>query len=291
MRYRGIDRCYTCPFRTEMEKDNKPAVWEKDVPVSAGRKRGKNWMSSLSRRYLCITFAIMLICWGICFLCGRSNLLLNENYWLYLPYLLGGLSPTIASFIVLKRSGRVKTLKEWIRNIFDFRHSLWSYAIVLLMAVLYMLPQCLISGYEKGAPLPAILFIIPMMVIGGGLAEAGWRYLLQPELEEKYSFTIATVIIGLIWWLWHMPLFYIPGVAQYGMNYLAFGISVMGMSFALACIRKSTGSVWLCVLFHAIANSLSGVYLIHENIMGNTISSVILIAAVYLLLFMKKRIK
>lgn len=246
-------------------------------------------MNRLSRYYLGITFLIMFFCWGLCLICGRQGILLNENYWLYLPYMLGGFSPTIASFIVLKKSGRVKNLKEWSKNIFDFRHSFWHYVLVIVMAVLYILPQCLVSGYEKGAPLPAIFLIIPMMVIGGGLEEAGWRYVLQPELEEKYHFTIATVIIGLIWWLWHLPLFYIPGVGQYGMNYLAFGVSVMGLSFALACIRTITGSVWLCVLFHAVVNSLSGIFLIHENILGNIISSVILIAAVSVLMLMNRK--
>ena len=246
-------------------------------------------MSRLSRHYLCVTFSIMLICWGSCVICSINGIFLQEHYFLYLPYLLGGLSPTIASYIVLKKSGKVKGFKEWSRNVFDFRQPVRSYAVVIFLAVLYMLPQCLVSGYDKGAPLPAIFFMIPMMLIGGGLEEAGWRYILQPELEKGCSFTIATVIVGLIWWLWHLPLFYIQGVAQYEMNYLAFGVSVIGLSFALASIRKCTGSVWLCVLFHATANSLSGIYLIHENIWGNIVSSVILIAFVFILLWLHGR--
>lgn len=43
--------------------------------------------------------------------------------------------------------------------------------------------------------------MIPMMFVGGGLEEAGWRYILQPELEKKYSFTVSTIIVSIIWWL------------------------------------------------------------------------------------------
>lgn len=40
---------------------------------------------------------------------------------------------------------------------------------------------------KNGAPIYAIVFMIPMMLLGGGLEEAGWRYILQPELEKKYN--------------------------------------------------------------------------------------------------------
>lgn len=81
----------------------------------------------------------------------------------------------------------------------------------------------------------------------------------------------------MIWWFWHFPLFYIQGVSQYGQNYLAFGINVLGLSFVLASIRKNTTSVWLCVLFHCIANSLSGIYIINDNILGNIVATIILV--------------
>ena len=126
--------------------------------------------------------------------------------------------------------------------------------------------------------------MVPMMLIGGGLEEAGWRCILQPELEKKTSFTWSTIIVSIIWWIWHMPLFYIEGVSQYGTSYLAFGVGVVGLSFALASIRSVTKSVWLCVLFHCIVNALSGIFVINDNIKGNIVASVLLIIMSYLIL-------
>lgn len=234
-------------------------------------------MSKLNINYLVYTFGMMIICWGTCIVCSINGILLSNNYWLYIPYLLGGLSPTIASFIALKQNKVITGFKEWIKNIFDFKHNLWSYIIVVLFAIIFILPQCLISGYEKGAPFFTIIFMIPMMLFGGGLEEAGWRYILQPELEKKCNFLISTIIVSVIWWLWHLPLFHIQGVAQYGQNFLAFGLNVLGLSFALACIRRNTNSVWLCVLFHCIINSLSGIYIVNNNILGNIVSALIVI--------------
>ncbi len=248
-------------------------------------------MNKLVKDYLTYTFLIMLICWGICVICSLNGILLNDNYLLYLPYLLGGWSPTIASFISLKKNHKVANFKEWLKNVFDFKHNIFSYLMVILFGIFFILPQCLISGYESGAPLLAIVVMIPVMLFGGGLEEAGWRYILGPELEKKYKFVISTLIVSVIWWLWHLPLFYIQGVSQYGQNYFAFGINVLGLSFALASIRKNTNSVWLCVLFHCIANSLSGIYLIYNNIFGNVVTTIILIFSSLVLVKINKKKK
>lgn len=241
-------------------------------------------MSKLSKEYLLYVFSIMSVCWGICMVCSLNNISLNDNYLLYIPYMLGGWSPTIASFISLKKNNKIKNFKDWIGNIFDFKHSMFSYLMVVISGILFILPQCLISGYENGAPLFAIVVMIPVMMFGGGLEEAGWRYILQPELEKRYKFIISTVIVGAIWWLWHLPLFYIQGVFQYGKNYFVFGINVLGLSFVLASIRKNTNSVFLCVLFHCITNSLSGIYIINDNIFGSIVTTIILIFSSFILL-------
>ncbi len=248
-------------------------------------------MSKLSKNYIILTFFIMLICWGTCLLCSLNGITLNDHKWLYVPYAVGGWSPTIASYLSLKRNNKVANIKEWLKNVFDFRHSILSYLMVVMMAMLFVLPPCLIAGYEKGAPLYAILVMIPMMMLGGGLEEAGWRYILQPELEKKFSFTISTVIVSVIWWLWHLPLFYIQGVSQYGQNYFAFGISVLGLSFALASIRKNTGSVWLCVLFHSMINALMGIFVVNHNIWENITATILLMACSYALLEINGRRK
>lgn len=241
-------------------------------------------MSKLCKKYLLYTFSIMLVCWGICLVCSLNNISLNDNYLLYIPYLLGGWSPTIASFYTLKENNKIKNFKEWMRNVFDFKHSIFSYFMVAILGIIFILPQCFISGYENGAPLFAIVVMIPIMLIGGGLEEAGWRYILQPELEKNHRFITSTIIVSIIWWLWHFPLFYIQGVSQYGQNYFSFGINVLGLSFVLASIRKNADSVWLCVLFHCITNSLCGIFIIKDNILGNIVTSIILIFSSLVLL-------
>lgn len=243
-------------------------------------------MNKLCKDFLVYTFSITIICWGLCVICSLNGILLNENYFLYIPYALGGWAPTIASFVAQKKSNKVANFKEWLRNIFDFKHSIFSYFMVIALAILFILPQCFISGYENGVPLYAIFVLIPMMILGGGLEEEGWRRILQSELEKKYNFVISTLIVSVVWWLWHLPLFYIQGVNQYGKSFFVFGINVLGISFALASIKRITNSIWLCVLCHCIVNSLwDSIFILNNNnIWGSIVAAIILIFSSFLLL-------
>ena len=93
------------------------------------------------------------------------------------------------------------------------------------------------------------------MILGGGLEELGWRGVAQPMLERRLSRLASAAIVGVAWALWHLPLFFIHGVSQYGANFELFAADVMGNAFLLAWIYGGTGSILVCVLFHAASNT------------------------------------
>ena len=229
--------------------------------------------------HIIITFAIALICWGLCIILGLNGITKKNHAWINLPYVIGAFSTTIASYIALKKNNEVTGFKDWLKHVFDFKHKVLSYLMVVALAVLHSLLLSLIGGYEKAAPIYMILLALPIMLIGGGLEEAGWRYITFPELDKKLGFHIAAFVTGIIWTIWHLPLFFIPGVNQYGKNFLGFTITVMGLSFALATIRKVTGSIWLCALFHMIANAVpeSIRYDIYNSYIASTITTIVMI--------------
>lgn len=104
-------------------------------------------MSKLNKNYLSSTFLIMLIGWGICLLCSFNGTSLNDNRWV--PYLLVGWSPTIASYLSLGSNNKVSDIKEWLKNIFDFRQNIFSYLMVVIMAIIFILPQQLYFWVRK----------------------------------------------------------------------------------------------------------------------------------------------
>ncbi len=80
----------------------------------------------LVKEFLIITFVIMLIFWGGCALFSQIFNLTINNIFLRIMYIIGGFSPTIASYISLKRNNKVKNLKEWLKKIFDIKHNIWT---------------------------------------------------------------------------------------------------------------------------------------------------------------------
>ena len=95
------------------------------------------------------------------------------------------------------------------------------------------------------------------MVVFGGLEELGWRGLLLPALSKFFRYQIAALIVGVVWGLWHLPLFFMHGAAQYRSDFSVFMLQVIGMGLVLAWIYGRTKSVFICVLFQAFSNALS----------------------------------
>lgn len=205
--------------------------------------------------------------------------MLKNHFWLYIPYILGGWSPTIASYLVLKKGNRVAGIREWLKNIFSVKQSVWFYLLVVFLWAVYFIPQILISGTEKTNPIYWMIPLTPLMLFGGGLEEAGWRYILQPELDQRIGFVPSSLLVAVIWAGWHLPLFFIPGVNQYGTNFGLFAMNLLALTFALGAIRKGSGSVFLCVLFHCLVNAGSGVFVLKQSLGGSALMSVFLIGA------------
>jgi hypothetical protein len=256
--------------------------------------RGEHTMSKTFKDHLIITFPIMLVCWGLCIILGLNGITKSDHIWINLPYALGAFSTTIASYIALKKNGEVKGFKEWLKNVFGFKQSAWSYIAVIVLVALNTLVLCLAGGCENKAPLYMIILMLPIMLVGGGLEEAGWRYITFPELDKKFGFVPAALIMGLIWAFWHLPLFFIPGVNQYGKNFLAFVFGCIGLSFILGAIRKVTGSVWLCVLTHMLINAVpESIRYDFYGVKAQVITMIIMatITTIWVKLYEKKSVK
>ena len=130
-----------------------------------------------------------------------------------------------------------------------------------------------------------LVIILPITLFLGGNEEAGWRMILQPELEKKYNFNIATLITSVIWWLWHLPLFFIKGSSNSNMNYFLFGIMCLTLGYALATIRKKSNGVFPCVLFHCLINALSAIFIFDFSLLSCITTLVITIIVSSLIIF------
>jgi len=125
------------------------------------------------------------------------------------------------------------------------------------------------------------------MIIGATTEEIGWRSFLQPTLEQKYSVLISSLIVGLIWGIWHIG-HYMNGLI-FMLVFLMFTISV---SIVIMFLLKNTRhNIIISALLHFSINLGFGIYFAEgfENIKLFFInSSVWLIVAVIAILYYRK---
>jgi membrane protease YdiL (CAAX protease family) len=250
------------------------------------------------------TFLLTYALWGFVILGQSFGWFSSDDLWVMFPYVLAGNVPPIVAYFTFKRADPGFTLKSYLKNTFDFKQTPLYYGLVVLMVAIYFIVPALMGGLSTEAaqgleargvsthiPLYLTLLGIPLFFFGGGSEELGWRGLLQPELEKRMHFIPATIITGMIWTLWHLPLWFIPAAGQSEINFGLFFIMVMGLSFALTAIRRVSGSVLLCVLFHCAINSLNGTWPIKDELLIKIATTIVYIALAVAVVYWQEKKK
>ncbi|MEN6436123.1 MAG: type II CAAX endopeptidase family protein [Anaerolineaceae bacterium] len=103
----------------------------------------------------------------------------------------------------------------------------------------------------------AVFGVVSGLLSGAG-EEIGWRGLFVPELAKVTSFGKASLISGLIWVFWHLPLilfadYSLPGVPKW-FAVVMFTIMVLGINTAFNWLRLKSGSLWPSALLHSSHN-------------------------------------
>jgi membrane protease YdiL (CAAX protease family) len=93
-----------------------------------------------------------------------------------------------------------------------------------------------------------------VLVVG---EEIGWRGFALPHLLATRKPWEASTIIGVLWGLWHLPLFFVAGMPQFGHPIVPFIGYTIALSVILTVLAQRTaGSVIVATLFHGSVNTL-----------------------------------
>lgn len=208
--------------------------------------------------------------------------------------LIGGLGPTIAAVIVaaaLKGWGGVKDL---FRSLLQGRVGTQWYLVAFfgmaLLAALGLVPLFLVQGItpEWGGfgPLFMLAPIFLINLLSNVWEEIGWRGFALPRLQARYSALTASIILGVLWAVWHVPMLMNPQNAMSSFPWYVTLVNMAAMSVIYAWIYNSTrGSLLLVTLFHAASNTVAfflnvtlsaGAFAVHYGYL----TTVIIVAAV-----------
>jgi membrane protease YdiL (CAAX protease family) len=221
----------------------------------------KTWLSKHNWWvYFILTFAISWSIWSL------GSILLPEDLFL-IALVPGVFGPFLAAVLIIRFSKGKATLQSWLRKIFNLRISVSLYLmggliLPFFLAGLHHLIYIMLGG-QSGLELsmdwalyPA--YLIPTALLSGGNEEPGWRGYITPVLLKRFGILPAHVIIGILWGLWHLPLYYTNGWGSDPQSFAGLLIYCIPLSMILTWLYyRSRWSIIPVMLMHGGSNVVS----------------------------------
>jgi len=192
----------------------------------------------------------------------RQPSILNWTLWLSGSCVsIGGI---VATYIQGGREATVDLLRRTVRAKAPL--DCWAYA--LLLPFVWEAPARLLVMLRTGQPLVVhpealMLFASPVVLLhfvtGPIGEELGWRGYLLPRMLDFMPPVKASLIVGFIWSIWHVPL-YIGLILTDSTDWFMFisETTILGVLFLVLMVRSSW-TISLAILFHWSVNVVPGV--------------------------------
>lgn len=249
------------------------------VDVTTGRVRPS------ATTFVLLTIAFSWSIWiSAWFVTGRPTATTTSAGMATAVYL-GSFAPGVVAAILSALSPR-GSFKAWLRTFFRFRCGWRAYAAALLPLPLTLLLLTLLLDYTPrlealhGKPAVMLYLTIFPAAIANGLVtaiigtgplgeEGGWRGYLLPRLLERGGEARASVIIGIIWALWHLPIMAMFSDWRAGAPFLTYlpiyTLGVVGLSFVMSRVWLiGNASLVPCIWLHGLVNAVGGVAFDHR---------------------------
>lgn len=166
----------------------------------------------------------------------------------------GGISSALWGIIVSTRYKGI-SVKSVVTDFFDVRVSYGHYILAILFLLLDFGYVCFGGSIQVNSwYVPVLLFL--KAILFGGIEEIGWRYTFQPIVEEKIGYVPATLLTFVCWGVWHFLYFYVEGTISQ-VQTIPFLLGLLTNCFMLSALYKVSNSLWICVLTHALINTVS----------------------------------
>jgi uncharacterized protein len=210
--------------------------------------------------YLAVTFGMAWVLWLMGWMITQHKLSLP----LFPILVVGSFGPFVGALVVTMKEGGPRNAMRFFARIFDLRMG-WAVFLVsfFLLPILAVIVELTHAQFTHVAPhftmtlSEAPLSYLFLFVIGGTLAEEyGWS-LLSDQLDGILPLKASTFVLGVVWALWHVPLFFIitPGAIQGYTPFYIFLTATVAMRFLFAwAYHRGGNSVLSNMLFHTASN-------------------------------------
>jgi membrane protease YdiL (CAAX protease family) len=213
--------------------------------------------------FFLLTFVLSWSCFGTLAILAHGAPLGVVGYGLLL---LGTFAPAIVAvwltYLAEGRTGVTSLLGRILRWQVGARWYVFAVALFPAIKLGVALAHRAFAGawprFGNESPAIILIAIIFSTPVQAG-EEVGWRGYALPRMAARLGFGPASIILGAIWGLWHLPLFFVPG-EDYGQPFFVFAMGTTALSVALAWLYANTkGSLLLTMLMHSAVNQTVGV--------------------------------
>ncbi len=177
-------------------------------------------------------------------------------------------APAIAALLAAALTGGRDALRELGVRLVRWRVGWQWYLVVILGPALFSLVVAgvyvvLGGSWAEAAP-PAIregplvmlpLFLVILTLTDGLGEELAWRGFALPRLLTRYNALVASLVLGVLWALWHLPLLWTEGNGMFHQPVWLLLMDVTAKSILFTWVFLHTrGSVLIAMLFHGATN-------------------------------------
>ena len=144
------------------------------------------------------------------------------------------------------------------KELYPFKNGKKSIVCIFIFILIINLSKCIMLEWKGVNLIMTIFLIFPYLANQGILffgEEYGWRGFLQEKMQRKFGKRIGVILLGVIWELWHIPLWFTIYHVD-GLGILLRLIFVIGLSIFLGYVYMKTKNVWACVIIHLTNNTL-----------------------------------
>ncbi|NDJ60741.1 MAG: CPBP family intramembrane metalloprotease [Chloroflexi bacterium] len=239
--------------------------------------------------YVGVAFAISWVCWLFVALTGTNAF---TDIEVGTVVLLGGFGPTIAAIIFVWRTKNPQFQGDYWQRVFDLRRIKpgWLLPILLLYPGAVLI-AFIISGtsidfspFQALLQNPGSLFVtlVFVFIFGPFAEELGWRGYLLERLQIRYSALVASLIVGVIWWAWHLPTIAVEGMfldTTFDPVFLAgyFGTLLLYSVLFTWVYNNNQFSVMAAILMHFSINLTSRLVVMPAEIFAITTGVLIVV--------------
>jgi uncharacterized protein len=248
--------------------------------------------------FFVLTFAWTWSAWWAAAAIGRT---FTEPLGLLL-FLTGGLGPLVgAAWMVRTRDPAAR--RAFVRRTGDPRliQARWWLALILVSAAPALLGAAVARLIGSAASVPEyrigpVVRVVVFALAAGLVEEPGWRGAASDAWQARAGPLSAAVGIGVLWALWHLPLYFIEGTYQHGVGLgsarfwlTSLALLQLGVLY-LWLANGAAGSILVAVLAHAGVN-IAGELVPHSETRDLVALGVLTLATVAVIVATRGRLR